>query len=286
MKLGSFRIEGRETFGIVIDGDGVIDLGARLVGRHTSLRSLLAAEDWLSIARQAAGGEHVTDFRLADVEYLPVIPHGGKIFCIGVNYADHLEETKIRKAPYPTVFLRYTDSQTGHLQPLLHPRESTQFDFEGEVALIVGLGGRRIAKERAWDHVAGYACYNDGSVRDWQFHTTQWGPGKNFANTGAFGPWMTSADELDPRKVPLKLTTRLNGTVVQQSDTSFLIFGISELIAYCSTLLPLQPGDVIVTGTPGGVGMAREPQLFLKPGDRVEVEVGGIGILTNDVKMD
>jgi len=284
MKLGSFRIQGRETFGAVLDGK-VIDLGLRLEGRHASLRSFLAEKNWLEVARGIMDDTQ-PDFALADATCLPVIPSGNKIFCIGVNYADHLEETRIRKATHPTVFLRYAESQTGHLQPLLHPRESTQFDFEGEVALVIGQGGRRIPADRAWDHIAGYACYNDGSVRDWQFHTTQWGPGKNFVSTGAFGPWMTATDEIDPRKTPLTLTTRVNGSVVQQSNTDCLIFGIPELIRYCSTLLPLAPGDVIVTGTPGGVGMAREPQLFLKPGDQVEVEVSGVGTLVNGVQMD
>jgi 2-keto-4-pentenoate hydratase/2-oxohepta-3-ene-1,7-dioic acid hydratase in catechol pathway len=285
MKLGSFRIAGRDTFGVFTDG-GVVDLGERLGGRCRTLRELLALDDGLALARRTAGQALQVDAALAEVQYLPVVPDARKVFCIGVNYADHLEETRIRKSPYPTVFLRYAESQVAHGQPLLRPRESTQFDFEGEVALVIGRGGRRIRAEDAWSHVAGYACYNDGSVRDWQFHTTQWGPGKNFAATGGFGPWMVTADELDVRARPLQLTTRLNGTVVQQSDTSLMIFPIPELIAYCSTLLPLAPGDVIVTGTPGGVGMARTPQLFLQPGDRVEVEVSGIGVLRNDVQVD
>lgn len=285
MKLGSFRIAGRDTFGVVT-GVGIVDLGERLGARCRSLRELLALDDGLDLARRTAAQVRQPDAALADVQYLPVIPDARKVFCIGVNYADHLEETKIRKSPHPTVFMRYAESQVAHGQPLLHPRESTQFDFEGEVALVIGRGGRRIRPEDAWSHIAGYACYNDGSVRDWQFHTTQWGPGKNFAATGGFVPWMVTADELDVQSKPLELTTRLNGTVVQQSDTSLMIFPIPELIAYCSTLLPLAPGDVIVTGTPGGVGMARDPQMFLKPGNRVEVEVTGIGVLCNEVRMD
>ena len=283
MKLGSFRVAGRDTFGAV-RADGIVDLGRRL--QCGSLRELLSLEGGLALARRTAEAAEQADVPLADVQYLPVIPDAGKIFCIGVNYADHLEETKIRKSAHPTVFLRYAESQTGHQQPLLHPRESSQFDFEGEVALVIGRGGRRIRAEDAWDHIAGYACYNDGSVRDWQMHTTQWGPGKNFAGTGSFGPWMTTADELDLRHRPLELTTRLNGTVVQNAKTDLMIFAIPELIAYCSTILPLAPGDVIVTGTPGGVGMARMPPLYLKPGDRLEVEVSGIGVLRNQVVLD
>lgn len=283
MKLASFVSAGRASYGAVRD-DGIVDFGPPLGSRYPDLRSLLAAEHGLVEARECAALR--PDLRLADVRFLPVIPNPGKIWCIGVNYADHLQETKISRAPHPTVFMRYAQSQVGHEEDMLRPPEATQFDFEGEVAVVIGRGGRRIAPERAWEHVAGYACYNDGSLRDWQFHTTQWGPGKNFAATGAFGPWMTTADELDTKAHALKLTTRLNGQVVQHADTSLLIFSIPELIAYCSTLLPLDPGDVIVTGTPGGVGMAREPKLFMQPGDVVEVEVSGVGTLRNVVRAE
>jgi len=284
VKLGSFRIAGRDTYGVV-SGDAVIDLGARLGPRCATLRHLLAEPDGLAIAREHAEAGRA-DASLAEATYLPVIPDAGKIFCIGVNYADHLEETHIARAAHPTVFLRYASSQVGHEQPMLLPRESSQLDYECEVAVIIGKAGRRIAVDDAWAHIAGYACYNDGSVRDWQMHTTQWGPGKNFLATGGFGPWMTTADELDPRREPLWLATRLNGQTMQQSDTSLMIFGIAELIAYCSTMLPLAPGDVIVTGTPGGVGMARQPPRYLAAGDVVEVEVGGVGVLRNCVQAD
>lgn len=284
MRLASFVLDDKATFGAVVDG-GMVDLGATLNRRHADLRSLLSADKGLEEARMCIASAP-RPIALEDVAYLPVIPNPDKIFCIGVNYADHLEETRIRKAEHPTVFLRYAPSQVGHRQPMLLPRESSQFDFEGEVAIVIGKGGRRIAAADAWQHVAGYSCYNDGSVRDWQFHTTQWAPGKNFACTGAFGPWMTTADELDPVAQPLTLTTRLNGAVVQQSDTSLLIFKIPELIAYCSTFMPLVPGDVIVTGTPGGVGMARTPPLFMQAGDIVEVEVTGIGKLSNTIRAD
>lgn len=283
MKLASFVAAGRASYGAV-RADGIVDLGLRLGSRYPDLRSLLAAEHGLAEARECAALR--PDLRQDDVRFLPVIPNPGKIWCIGVNYADHLEETKIGRAAHPTVFMRYAQSQVGHGEDMLLPPEATQFDFEGEVALVIGRGGRRIPPERAWEHVAGYACYNDGSLRDWQFHTTQWGPGKNFAATGAFGPWLTTADEIDAQAQSLVLTTRLNGQVVQHADTSLLIFPIPELIAYCSTLLPLDPGDVIVTGTPGGVGMAREPRLFMQPGDVVEVEVSGVGTLRNVVRAE
>lgn len=247
---------------------------------------LLASVGGLDLARRTLSEVHGPDARLDGVEYLPAIPDPGKIFCIGVNYTDHLEETKIRQSAHPTVFLRYPESQVGHGKALLRPRESTQFDYEGEVAIVIGKPGRRIGEQDVWDHIAGYACYNDGSVRDWQFHTTQWAPGKNFVATGGFGPWMTTADELDARAKPIVLTTRVNGEVLQHADTDLMIFPIPELIAYCSVIPPLAPGDVIVTGTPGGVGMAQTPALWLKPGDRVEVEVSGVGILRNTVAQD
>ncbi|RZL87370.1 MAG: FAA hydrolase family protein [Variovorax sp.] len=284
MKLGSFWIGGKPGYGAVTD-EGIVDLGAGLGERYADLRTLLAAPEGLARAREYVKGRKA-DAAFDEVGYLPVIPNAAKIFCIGVNYADHLEETKIRSAEHPTVFLRYAESQVGHRQPMLRPRESTQFDFEGEVALVVGRAGRRILAADAWRHVAGFSCYNDGSVRDWQFHTTQWAPGKNFAASGAFGPWMTTAEEFDLDATPLTVTTRLNGDVVQRSDTSLLIFSIPELVAYCSTILPLAPGDVIVTGTPGGVGMARNPPLFMQPGDQVEVEVSGVGKLRNSVEAD
>ena len=283
MKLASFITAGRHSYGVV-QPEGIVDLHKRLASRYPDLRSLLTVEQGLAEARECAALR--PDLRIDDVRFLPVIPDPGKIWCIGVNYADHLAETKIQRAAHPTVFMRYAQSQVGHLQDMVLPLEGSEFDFEGEVALVIGRGGRRIAPQDAWKHIAGYAPYNDGSLRDWQFHTTQWGPGKNFAATGGFGPWMVTADEVDPQVRPLELTTRLNGEVVQHADTSQLIFSIPEIIAYCSTLLPLEGGDVIVTGTPGGVGMARTPKLFMKHGDLVEVEVGGVGTLRNTVRAE
>ncbi len=181
--------------------------------------------------------------------------------------------------------MRVSTSQTGHEQPLLCPRESTSLDYEGEIAVIIGKPGRRITEADAWKHVAGYSCYNDGSVRDWQRHTSQFTPGKNFAATGAFGPWMVTTEEIEPGAT-LSLTTRLNGQVMQQATTHMMIFPIPRLIAYCSTFVPLESGDVIVTGTPGGVGARRNPPIFMKPGDVVEVEVDRIGCLRNTIALD
>jgi len=282
MKLTSFQRNGKASYGIVTD-QGVIDLGLRLGSKYPTLKALIAGEG-LAEARESAR-QATADATLESVTMLPVIPDPAKILCIGLNYEEHRMETQRERTEQPTVFLRVSASQTGHAQPLLCPRESTSLDYEGEIAVIIGKPGRRVAAADAWQHIAGYSCYNDGSVRDWQRHTSQFTPGKNFAATGAFGPWMVSADEIEPGAT-LSLTTRLNGQVMQSATTQMMIFPIPRLIAYCSTFLPLEPGDVIVTGTPGGVGARRNPPLFMKPGDVVEVEVDRIGCLRNTVVRD
>ncbi len=276
MKLCSFEADGRHSCGIA-RSDGIVDLGRRL--GVTGLRALLAARA-LEAARALADAP--ADHALDAVAFDPVIPDPDKIICVGLNYRDHVAETGRTVTEYPVLFARFAGSQIGHGAALIRPRESIEFDYEGELAVIIGRGGRRIAEADALAHVAGYACYNDGSVRDWQRHTSQFLPGKTFAGTGAFGPWMATADEIaDP--AALRLTTRLNGAVVQDTTTDLMITPIPRLIAYCSTILPLLPGDVIVTGTPGGVGAKRTPALWLKPGDRCEVEISGVGILSNPV---
>jgi 2-keto-4-pentenoate hydratase/2-oxohepta-3-ene-1,7-dioic acid hydratase in catechol pathway len=276
MRLTSFRVDGRDTFGIVGD-EGVIDLAARL--GVTTLREALGRFGLDEFAKHSG---HAPDAPLGDVTWLPVIPDAHRIFCIGLNYEEHRLETKREPTENPTVFLRLASSQVAHEQPLVRPRESTQFDYEGEIAVVIGKGGRRIRPEDAWSHVVGYACYNDGSVRDWQRHTTQWIAGKNFVGTGGFGPWMVTADEIAPGE-ELTLTTRLNGQVMQQATTDMLIHSIPRQIAYISTWTPLEPGDVIVTGTPGGVGARREPPVWMKPGDVAEIEVSKVGVLRNPV---
>ncbi|MNL28170.1 Ureidoglycolate lyase [compost metagenome] len=213
---------------------------------------------------------------------LPVIPNPGKIICVGLNYAAHREEVKRAVTSEPTMFVRFADSQSGHGRALVCPRESAAFDYEGEIAVIIGKAGRRISQARALEHVAGLACYNDGSIRDWQAHGTQWTAGKNFPATGGFGPWMVTSDELQPDSL-LSLTTRLNGVVMQHTTTDLMLFPIPKLIEYISTYTTLEPGDVILTGTPGGVGFRREPPVFMQDGDAVEVEVQGIGVLRNHV---
>jgi 2-keto-4-pentenoate hydratase/2-oxohepta-3-ene-1,7-dioic acid hydratase in catechol pathway len=279
MKLVSFvTADGRPGYGAVRN-DGVVDLGPRLATAPTLL-SLLATGQ-MEKARQLAG-EATADIPLAGLRLLPVIPDPGKIVCVGLNYHDHVKETGRTVTENPTLFARYPSSQVGHLQPLVKPAVSDHFDYEGELALIIGKGGRHIKTNNALDHVAGYACYNEGSIRDWQRHTSQFLAGKSFAQSGSFGPWMVTSDEI-PDPTRLTLQTRLNGKVVQHTTTDLMITPIPELIAYISTIFPLEPGDVIVTGTPGGVGAKRTPPLWMRPGDTVEVEISNIGVLRNSV---
>jgi 2-keto-4-pentenoate hydratase/2-oxohepta-3-ene-1,7-dioic acid hydratase in catechol pathway len=261
---------------------GIVDLGARLGARYPDLRALIAA-DALDEARRLAGA--APDVPLDGVAWLPVIPNPDKIVCVGLNYEEHRVETQRDRTDHPAVFLRVAESQVGHGEPILLPPESTQLDYEGEIAVVVGAPGRRIPEARAWAHVLGYAPYNDGSIRDWQRHTVQWTAGKNFARTGGFGPWLATADEVPPGTV-LELTTRLNGAVMQHATTDMLIHSIPRLVAYISTWTTLLPGDVIVTGTPGGVGARRNPPVWMKAGDVVEVEVSQVGVLRNVVAAE
>jgi 2-keto-4-pentenoate hydratase/2-oxohepta-3-ene-1,7-dioic acid hydratase in catechol pathway len=279
MRLISFERQGRAGFGAVVDG-GVVDLGVALGGRFADLKALLAA-DALDAARDAAQSR-APDVALEGLALLPVIPNPGKVWCCGLNYGEHVKETNREVTEQPSFFLRFADSQVGHGQPIVRPPESTQLDYEAEIAVVIGRGGRRIAEADAARHIAGYACYNDGSVRDWQRHTTQWAPGKNFWRTGGFGPWMVTADEI-PFGTVMTLTTRLNGVELQRATTEMMIHSIARQIAYVSTVAPLEPGDVIVTGTPGGVGARRTPPGWLKAGDVCEIEVDRIGVLRNPI---
>jgi 2-keto-4-pentenoate hydratase/2-oxohepta-3-ene-1,7-dioic acid hydratase in catechol pathway len=278
MKLVSFlKPDGEASYG-VISGQGVVDLASRLEGAPTLCKCLQEG----ALVGASALAVEPPDFALADITFAPVIPHPNKVICIGLNYAEHVRETGRTVTEKPALFPRFSGSQVGHLQPMVRPTVSEEFDYEGELAVIIGTEGRHIRPQDALAHVAGYACYNDGSIRDWQRHTSQFLAGKNFVGTGSFGPWMVTADEIpDPAK--LTLETRLNGRVVQHSGTDQMITPVPQLIAYISTILPLLPGDVIVTGTPAGVGMKRTPPLWMKPGDTVEVEISEIGVLSNTI---
>jgi 2-keto-4-pentenoate hydratase/2-oxohepta-3-ene-1,7-dioic acid hydratase in catechol pathway len=278
MKLISFHHHGHSTYGIV-EGDQILDIGAVLRPQYPDLKTLLHGEG-LTTAQRAAAIAPVLP--LAGLELLPPIPNPAKILCIGKNYEEHRVETGGEKLPYPTIFTRFADTLVAHNQPAWAPKSSNEVDFEGELAIVIGRPGRHIPVEYALRHVAGYACFNDISIRDWQRHTTQFTPGKNFPRTGGFGPWLVTADEIpDPQS--LSLTTRLNGEVVQHASTAEMIFPIPQLIHYCSSFTHLSTGDIIATGTPGGVGAKRKPQLFMKAGDVVEIEIESIATLRNTI---
>lgn len=276
MKLISFLYEGGARFGALV-GDHVADFTALAPAGVVDLKSAIAAGILADVAAKAT-----PSLPLAEVTLLPVIPNPGKILCVGHNYENHRQETGRAKVANPSIFTRFADTLVAAGQPILRPRHSTHLDFEGELAVIIGKGGRDIPAEEALDHVAGYACFNDASVRDWQWHTQQFTPGKNFPATGGFGPALVTPDEVGDYR-DTSVMTRLNGQVVQSQPTADMIFPIATIIAYVSAFTPLSPGDVIATGTPGGVGAKREPPLWMKPGDVVEVDIPGIGLLRNTI---
>ena len=282
MKLLSFKTSARTSFGriescgeSVGESDGVVDLGRRLGGKYADLRRLLEGGG-LAEAAAETGADH----RLEDITYLPVIPNPRRIICIGLNYKDHVAEMASDLPSYPSLFSKWPDALVGHGADVVRPAVSEHYDFEGELALVIGKPGRHISEDQAMSHIAGYAPFLDGSVRDFQKQSVI--AGKNFQHSGACGPWMTTADEVvDPTS--LQLTTRLNDQVVQDASTSQLIYSIPTIIAYISQFTQLHPGDVIATGTPSGVGAGRTPPLWMQPGDRIEVEISGLGRLSNNV---
>ena len=271
MKLLSFAADGREWFG-AISGDGIVTLNDK-IGQPT-LRAALSAGAMNAMHQVAKDAK--PDRKLADVKFLPVIPNPNKILCAGINYRAHAAEVGRELPKQPSMFVRFTDTLIGHGDEMIRPSVSDDFDFEGELALVIGKGGRHIKAEHALNHVAGYTCFVDGSVRDYQRFSVA--SGKNFPGTGPLGPWLVTTDEIpDPSK--LTLTTRLNGQQVQHANTDQLIYAIPQIIAFCSDFTTLSPGDVIATGTPEGVGHSRKPPLWMKPGDTLEVEISGIGTL-------
>ena len=280
MKLISFSAEGQNSFGIVTDA-GVIDAGRRLKGEFESLRDVLACGA-LNLLRGMV--TIAPDHALEAVTFRPVIPDpAAKFLCVGGNYMPHIREMGRERPDYPVVFVRFADSLAGHGQAMVRPEASVQFDFEGELAVVIGRTGRHINRADALSYVAGYSCFNDGSIRDFQERALQWTPGKNFHHSGAFGPWLVTTDEC-PDPAALQLQTRLNGQVMQSEATAELCFDIPTLIELISTWTQLEPGDVIVTGTPGGVGAGRNPPLWMRAGDTVEVEISEIGTLTNSIR--
>lgn len=280
MKLISFLLHNSAHYGIV-QGDKVLNLSPILGEQAPDLKTLIAKK--LLGEAAIALKQQTPDLNYADLHLLPVIPNPNKIICVGLNYGEHVRETGRELTENPALFVRMSESQVGHGQDIVRPPESHRLDYEGEIAIVIGEGGRRISEADSWKHIFGYACYNDGSIRDWQVSTTQWTAGKNFWHTGGFGPWMVTADEIKPNQ-KMSLVTRLNGQEMQRATTDMMIHSIPRQIAYISTFIPLEPGDVIVTGTPGGVGNKRNPQVFMKPGDVVEIEVDAIGILRNTIR--
>jgi len=278
VKLVSFSASGRASYGVLV-GDAIVDLGRRLGSAYPTLRTALAAG---ALERAARDAERAApDIALAQVTLLPPITDPDKIICAGRNYRAHAAEAGGAPPENPQVFLRLVNTLVGHGQPMVRPLISGDFDYEGELALVIGKPGRHIAPEAALGHVFAYGCFNDGSIRDIQFkHSIA--AGKNFHMTGGFGPWLVTADEI-PDPTRLHLATRLNGQEVQHTGIDDLIFDIPTLISYCSQCTPLLAGDVIATGTPEGVGFARKPPLWMKPGDVVEVEIAGIGTLRNPI---
>jgi 2-keto-4-pentenoate hydratase/2-oxohepta-3-ene-1,7-dioic acid hydratase in catechol pathway len=278
MKLSSYQTAQGASYGIVT-AKGIVDLKRYLGNQYPDLKSLITGNAF-SQAVQYAGA--APDYQASDVTWLPVIPNPDKIVCVGLNYQEHVVETGRDNTEQPAIFLRLPESQIGHKQPIVRPRESKNLDFEAEIAVIIGTPGRRISQQNAYKHVAGYSCYNDGSVRDWQRHTIQWTAGKNFPQTGGFGPWMVTADEIPPGTT-MTLSCRLNGERMQHASTEQMIFKIPKIIEYVSTWTTLVPGDVLVTGTPGGVGARRNPPIWMKPGDKVEIEIDKVGVLENSI---
>lgn len=280
MSFVSFEFEGQQTYGLWKDEGHWIKVPDGFQTQYPDLKSVIAAnklDELEAVTRQS--GKSVTS---AQARLLPVIPNPSKIFCIGLNYKSHVAETKRADSEYPAIFTRFVDSLSAHNAPLPHPKETSRFDFEAELAVIIGQGGRNIKQAQAFDHIAGYACFNDGTARDWQRHTHQWIPGKNFPLTGPLGPFMATKKEI-PDVNQLTVESRLNGEVMQHASVADLIYTLPVIIEYLSGFTNLYPGDVIATGTPGGVGDRREPPVYMKVGDVIEIEITGLGTLRNVV---
>lgn len=279
MRFISYQRDGRDGLAVRRGGD-LVDLG-----EGYDLQTLIARDPAQLQSFKSAPSGAVLD--PATIRFRPPLARPPKIICVGLNYADHAAESPYKNVPdYPAFFPRFASSLIGHGDPIIRPLASAQLDFEGEVAAVVGKGGYRISRARALDHVIGYSIFNDASLRDYQFKSSQWTMGKNFDGTGPFGPEFVTADELPAGAAGLRLETRLNGEVVQSANTADMVFAVDQLIAIASEVFTLEPGDVIVTGTPSGVGFARKPPLYMKDGDVCDVEVEGLGILRNPIKNE
>jgi acylpyruvate hydrolase len=283
MRIIHFEAGG--VLGIAADaGSGWHGLTQRDSGFPGTLPELIAqGVDLLLLGRSL---EEAPAIDVNAVRLLPPVPVPPKILCVGLNYDDHLEESGLKKPVYPEIFGRFATSLIAHREPIRRPHESIALDYEAELAVVIGKPGRRISQEQALDHVAGYSLFNDATVRDFQLRTPQWTIGKNFDGTGSFGPWLVTPDAVPPGASGLRIQGRLNGRVMQDARTDRLIFSVPALIAMISVAMSLERGDVIITGTPGGVGAARKPPVYMQPGDVFEVEIEGLGVLTNPVQED
>lgn len=280
MSFVSFETAGRKSYGLWQDEGHWLEAPADFRAKYPDLKSVIEAGQLDAL--DATTRQHGKSVQAQAAQLLPVITNPGKIFCVGLNYKNHVAEMKRADSEYPAIFIRFSDSLTAHDAPLLKPKATQRFDFEGELAVIIGKAGRNISQADAWDHIAGYACFNDGTARDWQRHTHQWTPGKNFPTTGPLGPYMATRKAI-PDVDQLTLETRLNGAVMQRASLADLIFTLPVILEYLSGFTTLSPGDVIATGTPGGVGDKRDPAVYMKAGDVIEVEITGLGILRNVV---
>ena len=276
MRWLSFEKDGIQSFGYLNADDGVVDVGR--ITSYPDLKAVIVDNAMASLVDLRRN----SDFNLDEINYLPPVTNPDKILCVGLNYKAHQEETGRGGEDFPTIFVRFASAQIGHEEPMIRPLESNTLDFEGEIALVIGKKARRVKSQDALNYVAGFSIYNDGSVREYQRHTSQFTPGKNFTGTGAFGPWIVTQEEIDD-PLAFEITTRLNGSVMQNASADLMVFSFGEIIEYCSTFADLMPGDVIATGTPGGVGVARNPPVFLDEGDVIEVQIDPIGVLQNTV---
>jgi 2-keto-4-pentenoate hydratase/2-oxohepta-3-ene-1,7-dioic acid hydratase in catechol pathway len=286
MRLISYDHQGRAAIGVLKSADATefVDLGAAGFSLCSDMTALLAAPGGLAAAKAAADAAPSHAVKpLAGVKYLPLVPHPPKILCLGLNYADHAKEGGHAKPEYPSFFMRGATSQVAHLQPIVRPKVSIKLDYEAELAVIIGARARHLTRANALACVAGYSCYNDGSVRDYQRKTTQWTIGKNFDATGGFGPWLVTIDELPAGGAGLRIQSRLNGKIMQDANTRDFLVDVAEALCLITECMTLEPGDVIITGTPGGVGHARTPPVWMAPGDVCEIEIEGIGVLSNPI---
>lgn len=273
-RVGLLKAAGSEQF---------IDLAATDPTLPKSLLDIIATPGAMERAQQAGQNTSAVMGSLKDVRFIPLIDRPGKIICLGLNYADHAAEGGHARPEYPSFFMRGPSSLVGHLEPMIRPKASDKFDYEAELAFVVGKTARHLTAQNALECVAGYSVFNDGSLRDYQRKSTQWTIGKNFDATGGFGPWLVTPDELPPGADGLRIQSRLNGQIMQDANTKSFLWGVVETLVLITECMTLEPGDVVITGTPAGVGYARKPPVFMKHGDTLEVEIEGVGVLSNPI---